>query len=83
MIESWLTKMRVLGHFYKHSEDGGIGIEEYAWVKDGGKEPRSNVKSKSTYIRASERRAGKAQLRSLEPTSQWAAGGQERRSGYP
>lgn len=41
------------------------------------------ARSKSTCIRARERRAVRAQLRSLEPTSQWAAGGQERRSGYP
>lgn len=33
-------------------------------------------------LRARERRAARAQLRSLEPTSQWTAGSQERRSGY-
>lgn len=43
----------------------------------------ANVRSKTTCIRARERRAVRAQLRSLEPTSQWAAGCQERRSGYP
>lgn len=41
------------------------------------------VRSESTCIRARERRAVRAQLWSLEPTSQWAAGGQERRSGNP
>jgi len=41
------------------------------------------ARSTSTCIRARERWAGRAQLRSLEPTSQWATGSQERRSGYP
>lgn len=50
---------------------------------DEGEQARSNIRLKSTCIRASERRAVRAQLRSLEPTSQWAAGGHERRSGNP
>lgn len=58
-------------------------MENLVKGEDGGKEERSNVRSKSTCIRTSERRAARAQLRSLEPTSQWAAGGHERRSGYP
>lgn len=41
------------------------------------------ARSTSTCIRARERRAGRTQLRSLEPSSQWATGSQERRSGYP
>lgn len=44
---------------------------------------REGARSKSTCIRARERSAVRAELGSLEPTSQWAAGGQERRSGYP
>lgn len=50
---------------------------------DRNKEARSNYRWKSTCIRASERRAVRVQLRSLKPTSQWAAGSQERRSGNP
>lgn len=50
---------------------------------DESKEVRSNNRWKSTCIRASERGAVRAQLRSLKPTSQWAAGSQERRSGNP
>lgn len=75
--------MEMLECYFQHSEDGGAEMEKKVRVKDGGKEARSNVRSKSTCIRASERRAVRAQPRSLEPTSQWAAGCQERRSGYP